>query len=63
LYFAKGKVYSGREIKAGGSPVKVTNQINFSSNQFNTDFLAGKIFSLKQSLVKYTPKNVTIFPV
>jgi hypothetical protein len=52
---------SWREITAGGSPVKVTGQLNFSSDIPN--FWLVKLFSLKQSLVKYTPKNVTIFPV
>jgi hypothetical protein len=46
---------------AGGLPVKVTGQLNFSSDILN--FWPVKLFSLKQSLVKYTPKNVTIFPV
>jgi hypothetical protein len=45
----------------GGSPVKVTGQLNFSSDIPN--FWLVKLFSLKQSLVKYTPTNVTIFPV
>ena len=53
--------YPGREITAGGSPVKVTGPLNFSSDIPN--FWPVKLFSLKQSLVKYTPKNVTIFPV
>jgi hypothetical protein len=46
---------------AVGSPVKVTGQLNFSSDIPN--FWPVKLFSLKQSLVKYTPKNVTIPPV
>jgi hypothetical protein len=53
--------FTGREITAGGSAVKVTGQLNFSSDIPN--FWPVKLFSLKQSLVKYTPKNVTIFPV
>jgi hypothetical protein len=51
----------GREITAGGSPVKVTGQLNFSSDMPN--FWPVKLFSLKQSLVKYTSKNVTIFTI
>jgi hypothetical protein len=52
---------AGRKITAGWSPVKVTGQLNFSSDIPN--FCRSKLFSLKQSLVKYTPKNMTIFPV
>ena len=54
-------IYPGSKITAGGSSVKVTGQLNFSSDIPN--FWQVKLFSLKQSLVKYTPKNVTIFPV
>ena len=47
---------TGREVTAGGSPGKVTRQLNFSSDI--PHFWPVKLFSLKQSLVKYTPTNV-----
>jgi hypothetical protein len=61
IYNVYNSSKAGCEITAGGSPVKVTGQLNFSSDIPN--IWPVKLFSLKQSLVKYTPKNVTIFPV
>jgi hypothetical protein len=52
---------TGREITAKGSLVKVTGKLNFSSDIPN--FWPVRLFSLKHSLGKYTPKNATIFPV
>ena len=45
---SQGQPNSGCEITAGGSPVKVTGQLDFSSDILN--FWPVKLFSLKQSL-------------